>query len=184
MRAIKTSPNRVLNIFLLICLLGCAIACKKDSAQGPPHGRFRFTYNETHYDLSYKDGTAEWGIENSGIFIYRPDIFNGSVHFPYDSCAFLDPGINALFVQRTAYCDLSTNSLPIDSVKVYLYQSGSVNISYKNCSFKSEYDPFTGTNYSYNVCDANGAFNLVLKNKENKTITITNGTLELHRIVQ
>ena len=166
-------------------MLGCITACKKDSAQGPPQGRLRFTYNGNQYDLSYiLNGTAEWGIEKSGIFINRPDIFNGSVHFPNDNCAFLDPAINALYVQMDMNCQLSSFGLPIDSVKVYLYQSGSVNIAYKNCSVKSGHDPVTGTKSSYNVCDANGSFNLVLKNKKNKTITITNGTLELYRIAQ
>ncbi len=161
-------------------ILVLTTACKKTHSKSPADGKFSFTYNGTEYVLPYKEGTAEWGIENSGIFINRPDLFKGIIHFPYANCAYLDPNANGLYVQLAASCQLTALGMPIDSIAVYLYQTGLVNISYKNCSHKSEYDPYSGRTLSYDVCDADGTFNLILKNKENKTITITEGKLEAY----
>ena len=152
-------------------------ACKKDS-KSFVDSKFSFTYNGTQYVLPYKEGDAEWGIENSGIFIYRPDIFNGVIHFPYAKCAYLDPITNGLYLGLETNCQLTASGMPIDSVAVYLYDSGFVNIVYTNCSWETKYDPFTGNSIPYEVCDANGTFSLLLRNKENKTISITDGKFE------
>lgn len=90
---------------------------------------------------------------------------------------YLEPGIGD--VQISGNCQLSSFGFPIDSVAVYLYESGSFNILYKNCYEKSEYDPFSSSTIKYSVCDADGTFNLTLKNKENKIINITDGTFEM-----
>lgn len=152
-------------------------ACKKTAVSHSPYdSKFSFTYNGTHYVLPYKDGTAEWAILDNGISINRPDIFNGIIYFPYAGCAYFEP--TGTSIQSNSNCQLSALGFPIDSVAVYLYQSGSVNISYSNCQHHSEYDVVTGTTVEYDVCDANGSFDLVLKNKEGKTITITDGELQ------
>lgn len=182
MRIYKITSTLVCYILLLYTSVHTA-ACKKDSSShsnSPADGKFSFTYNGTQYVLLYKEGTAEWGIENSGIFINRPDLFNGIIHFPYANCAYLDPNTSGAPVQVAPNCHLTASGMPIDSVAVYLYQSGLVNIAYKNCSHKSEYDPYTGSAVSYDVCDADGTFNLILKNKENKMISITDGKLEAY----
>jgi hypothetical protein len=184
MRTYKITSTLVFYLLLLYVLV-LTTACKKTSASdsnSPANSKFSFIYNGTQYVLPYKEGTAEWGIENSGIFINRPDLFNGIIHFPYANCAYLDPNTNGLSVQLAANCQLTASGMPIDSVAVYLYQSGLVNISYRNCSHKSEYDPYTGSTVSYDVCDANGTFDLILKNKENKTISINDGKFEVYRL--
>ena len=133
---------------------------------------FKFTYNGTQYVLPLKQGTAEWAILDAGIYINRPDLFNGIIYFPHSNCAYLEP--QGQSVQMTGNCVLSSSGFPIDSVAVYIYQSGSVNLSYTNCVNKTEYDPYSGQTVTYQVCDVNGTFELTLRNKENKTISITN----------
>jgi hypothetical protein len=165
-------------IFINILLF--TSACKKTASKSSADSNFSFTYNGIHYVLPFKEGYAEWSFKNSGILINRPDLFKGIIYFPYANCAYLEPN-NTLIIQSATNCELTDISgLSIDSVSVYLYQSGSVNISYKNCSRKSQYDPYSGSTISYDVCDADGTFDLTLKNKENKTITITEGRLEAY----
>ncbi|MEP7144103.1 MAG: hypothetical protein ABI707_14570 [Ferruginibacter sp.] len=178
----KKSIASTISFFYLLLLayafLGLT-ACKKTSAAETTHspfdGKLSFTYNGTQYVLPFKEGVTEWFIMNGGIYIYRPDIFNGTIYYPYTNCAYLE---NGLSVQLAANCQLSSSGSPIDSVSVYIYQSGSMNISYKNCYHKSVYDIVTGNTDSYDVCDADGTFNLILKNKENKTINITDGSIQ------
>lgn len=167
---------------LLLYTLVSTTACKKTDSKLPADGKFSFSYNGTQYVLPYREGTAEWGITSgTGIFIYRPDLFNGTIYFPYTNCAYLEPG-HMLTLQLAANCQLTeAGGTPIDSVAVYLYQSGTVNVSYRNCSSISEYDVYTGSTIHYQVCDADGAFDLILKNKNNSTITITNGKFEVYR---
>jgi len=155
------------------------LACKKSSSDTkhfPTDSRFRFTYNGIKYELPVNEGTTEWAI-NNGIYIYRPDLFGGAIHFPFSNCAYLDPDLDII---AHGNCDLTKNGAPIDSALVYLYQSGSFNISYTNCYQKSEYDIVTGTTIVYDVCDATGTFNLTLKNSEGKTIVITDGSFEAY----
>jgi hypothetical protein len=162
---------------LLLYIPVLMTACKKDT-KSPAESKFSFTYNGTQYVLPYKEGVAEWGIENSGIFINRPDLFNGVIHFPYANCAYLDPVTNGVSLELETNCQLTASGMPIDSVAVYVYNSGLVNIVYTNCSWKTKYDLFTGNTIQYEVCDAIGTFSLLLRNKENKTISITEGKLE------
>ena len=186
MKGCRTSPPFIFCLLLLASLISGITACKKSSSsssKSPYDGKLSFTYNGTPHTLPFRDGVAEWGIEGSGIFINRPDLFNGIIHFPSPNCAYLDPNTNGSSLFLASGCQLTSGSgTAIDSVAVYLYQSGSATLTYKNCTQKSEYEPFTGRTVSYDICDANGTFNLVLKNKENKTITITNGVLEMYSL--
>ena len=59
-------------------------------------------------------------------------------------------------------------------------ESGHYQISYRNCYLKSEFSAGTGSTIQYEVCDADGTFELTLKNKENKTIIISDGTFEMY----
>ena len=168
-------------LFFLFVLSGLT-ACKKsstDNTHSPFDSKFSFTYNGTHYVLPFKQGTAEWGV-SPGIYINRPDIFNGTIHFPYANCAYLDPQTYGLPISAGANCELSASGFPIDSVAVYLYHGGSYNISYKNCYKKKEFSIISGNTIEFQICDANGTFDLTLKNKENKTIVITGGTFEMY----
>lgn len=170
--------------FFSTWLIIMVVGCKKSSipSKTPDDSKFSFTYKGSQYTLPYRSGIAEWGIEGSvGIFINRPDLFNGIIHFPSPNCAYLVPRDNGGHLDLTGNCQLiNTSGAPLDSIAVYLYQSGTANVSYKNCRPKTQYDPITGTYFTFDVCDANGTFDLVLKNKENKTIEITNGTFEMY----
>jgi len=177
MRTYSTTSTLIFSI-LSLYLLVSTTACEKTSDNPPAKGKLSFTYNGTQYNLPYDE--KGWGIFNSGILIMRRDIFNGDLYFPNNNCAYLDPTRG---VQMAANCQLAmSQGLPIDSVIVYWYQSGSVNITYKNCVYKSGYDPGPGGagRVTYEVCDVDGRFDLILKNKEDKTIIITEGKLELY----
>ena len=156
-------------------------ACKKDADQKNRtayDSKFSFSFKGHDYALPLKEGTAEWGIMEAGIFINRPDIFNGFVYFPNSNCAYLEPVGSS--VQRDANCILTQYGSQIDSSAVYIYSSGTVFVGYSNCSSHSEYDPYSGSTIQYDVCDAKGTFELVLKNNNNDSIAITDGKLELY----
>ncbi len=181
MKKDKTPTISIFYLHLFVCVFVGVIACKKNATQkhSPFDSKFSFSYNGNKYILPFKEGNSEWTATN-GIYINRPDIFNGTIHYPYTNCAYFAPQANGLYVQVNTNCQLSVSGFPIDSLMVYLYQSGSYNITYRNCYKKKEYDIFTSSTILYDVCDADGTFNLTLKNKENKTITITDGTFQVY----
>ncbi len=176
--------NKILRniILFLIPVLFIIPSCKKNDSTSQADSEFKFTYNGTQYVLSWEAGTgyAEWGIINSGIFINRPDLFNGTIKFPKSNCAYLEP--QGQSVEMTGNCELSSSGFTIDSVAVYIYNSGTVDLDYTNCSSKSGYDPYTGEYYRSEICDVNGTFELTLKNKESKMITITNGSIRMYKV--
>ena len=111
-----------------------------------------------------------------------PSVFGGQIDFIRAGCAYLAP-LNKVVYVNDPNCQLSIkddygNFQPIDSVQTYIYQSGSLNISFSNCQPKSGTDFATGLPYSYNVCRASGTFDLTLINKDNQTIKITNGVVD------
>jgi hypothetical protein len=156
-------------------------ACKKDADQTDKtayDSKFSFNYKGNRYVLPLKQGTAEWGIMEAGIFINRPDIFQGVVYFPSSNCAYFEPTGSS--VQRGANCELTQFGSPIDSSAVYIYSAGTVFVGYENCTNHSEYDPYSGSTIQYEVCDAQGTFSLTLRNTNNDSIVITDGKLELY----
>jgi hypothetical protein len=158
-----------------------SFACKKDAGKkgkSAYDSKFSFSYKGNHYELPLKEGTAEWGVLESGIFINRPDIFHGVIYFLNSNCAYLEPIGSS--VGRGANCVLTQFGLPNDSSAVYIYSSGSVFVSKSNCQSHSEYDPYSGSTIQYDVCDGQGAFSLTLKNNDNHSIVITDGKLELY----
>jgi hypothetical protein len=127
-------------------------------------------------------GANEWFADRTGLFIGRPDLFGGNISFEPDNCAYLDPYGNE--IQRFSPCQLSRNSQPIDSVAVFIYESGSLKINTTNCKTTSETDFFTGNTIYTSVCDITGSFNLTLKNKEDSLIVITDGVFARYRVSQ
>ncbi len=131
--------------------------------------------------LLFKEGTAEWTVNSSGFGIFRNDIFGGIVRYLDSNCAYFEPGEARLVgLQTGGFCRLTAGGAPLDSIAVYLYQSGSYKITYKNCYTKTEYSYLGGPPIVYDVCDADGSFELTLENQENKTIRITEGTFETY----
>jgi hypothetical protein len=110
-----------------------------------------------------------------------PSVFGGQIDFIRAGCAYLAPENKIVYV-NDPNCQLSIkddygNFQSIDSVQTYIYQSGSLNISFTDCGTKSGTDFATGLPYSYQVCNAVGTFDLTLVNKNSKTIKITNGVV-------
>jgi len=115
-----------------------------------------------------------------GVLISRPDIFGGTIYFREPGCAYLEPtGTN--FSLASPGCQLISGG-PIDSTKVYFYQSGTVNISKSDCEHKREPDLVFGGFLEHDECTLSGDFSLTLVNKNNATIKITNGVLRFTHV--
>ena len=169
-------------IFLL-----STISCKKDAAPGgrsTQKSSLNFNYNGKQYNLTYtNDGAQDWGASPNDIYINRPDIFGGIIRLVSPNCGYMEPYESAVY--SNANCELTnTSGMPIDSVVVYTYESGAIELTYSNCETKHGYDIITGTNYTYEICDGNGTFRLNLKNKEEKHITITNGIIKIYNHIK
>jgi hypothetical protein len=184
MKRYTALPLSILYLLVFLSIVCGSIACKKNSPQrhSPFDGKFSFRYNGTNYTLPFKEGTTEWSV-TPGIYINRADIFNGIIHFPTSSCAYMDTGTSGENVTDIGNCHLTQISgAPIDSAVVYLYLNGFFNINYYNCESHSEYDVFTGRTINYDVCDANGTFELTLKNKDDNIIRITEGSFQQYNL--
>lgn len=168
-----------------IIAFSCLIGCKKNlqRSNSPFESKFSFSYKGVKYILPYREGTATEWTASEGIMISLPDIFNGVIHYPYENCAWLAPA-DMIIGTMIGNCRLSYNGGEIDSVSVFTYKSGHYEINYKNCIEEIAYDPYSDTRYSYSVCDADGTFELTLKNKEGKEVIITEGEFELYSFVR
>src|SRR5258708_37431470 len=116
------------------------------------------------------------------IGITRIDIFTAPIYYKKPNCAYYatdNTGVNV-----TGNCQLTNFSgSPIDSAAVYIYQSGSLNVSYSNCNAVKLID-LSGNHVTLTYCDMEGSFDLVLKNNENKLITITDGKFVQYHMVR
>ena len=175
--------NRRLFYLLLFTSIFEVSGCKKHAnEESPKNSSFSFTYKGNRHVLPLQEGVTEWSV-NPGLYIYLPDLFNGTIYFPRPGCAYLDPatdGTASVRVVSSTTCELQQNGGPIDSIAVYIFQSGMYNINWENCNQHQEYDPFTGQTVTYDVCDANGTFNLTLKNKNGETIEISDGQFRVY----
>lgn len=175
--------KKLIQIIIPSLLLISTMSCKKDAATGDrstQKSSLDFNYNGKQYYLTYtNDGAQDWGASTNDIYINRPDIFGGIIRLVSPNCGYMEPYEGAVY--SNANCELTnTSGMPIDSVVVYTYQSGSIELTYSNCETKHGYDIITGTNYTYKICDGNGTFSLNLKNKEDKLIKITNGIIKIY----
>jgi hypothetical protein len=169
-----------------VSLLGLFCSCKKDNTDRSEQRKdqFSFVYNGATYNFSISNNVANAGVSKrsdhtASMIIDMPAIFGGRIYFTQPTCAYLEPG-NTIIYDNYPTCQLSIKNSygdpePIDSALVYIYQSGSLNISFSNCVMKTETDIYTGDTNQYEVCLASGTFDLVLINKNNNTIKITNG---------
>ena len=183
---------KYLPILTAIFLTYFFIGCKKDNGDVSPEiDEFSFYYNGQKFNYSITANVANAGVAkgadgNPDIHIYMTDVFNGTIRFLNTGCAFLEPPFNTVSVGQG--CILSSvdslgNSIPIDSIKVFIYQSGTSNVSFTNCVRKSGFDIITGLNYQYDDCAASGTFDLTLSNKNDSTIKITNGIVKFHHVI-
>ena len=175
----------IIAIFFTYFFAGCK---KNDSKADAPVDEFSFTYNGTKYNYSITGNVSNAGVGKGidgtpYIIIDMADVFGGRIHYEKTGCAYLEPEFTS-GISLSPGCQLSSgNTDPIDSVKVFLYQSGSLNVSFSNCITKSGVDPFTGLNYQYNEYAALGTFDLTLVNKNNETIKVTNGIVKFHHVI-
>lgn len=167
----------VMGIIIFFSLSGC----KKTNADHSAHDNtFSFNYNGRQYTLTPLNN--EYTVDSTGIGITRLDIFNAMIFFQKPSCAYYATDNSLVYVADK--CQMTNGSgLPIDSAVVYIYQSGSLNVTYSNCSSVSLID-LSGNHVTAEYCDMEGSFDLVLKNNENKLITISDGHFIQYQILR
>ena len=155
--------------------------CKKSSVEHKASDNtFSFSYNGSQYSLApLKD---EYKVDSMTIWIARFDIFTATINYIKPNCAYY--ATNNTVVNVNGNCQLTNGTgLPIDSVVVYIYQSGSINVSYSNCNAQKLID-LSGNHVTSTTCDMEGSFELVLKNNENKLITISDGKFVQYHILR
>lgn len=157
------------------------VSCKKESGTALKSG-MSFNYNGKQYLLTNDvQGVQNWGAGDIGIYIDRPDLFNGRINYFRAGCAYLDAIGTAVY--SSGNCELTySDGSPVDSNTVYVYKSGSINLTYSNCFTKSGYDIVTDSNYTYQVCDLSGIFDLVLATKNNQAISLTEGVVNIYSL--
>jgi hypothetical protein len=167
----------------VICIIFTLPGCKKNSTDFPAvteQLEFSFTYNgQTYSGMNYCALPMDGGSRLEGIIIInKEDIFGGKIYYysnafsslnPFNNCAFLQP-TGTLIAKNLPGCLLTnSNGSPIDSSRVFIYNSGAINTTYSNC--KHKIDPFV--NIGYDECTVTGSFSLVIGNNSGQTKNIT-----------
>ena len=176
---------------LLVSLVFMLVACsKEDTPTIAEMDTFSWAYNGRSYHLIVKNNIANAGalIDRNrvpAISFDMVDELGGAIYFK-KACAYLAP--LGSIIHENDGCGLTERDdtgtiIPIDSTKVYLYQSGSFNISVSNCTKKTAVDVLTGQSYQYDDCSVSGTFDLTVVNKEDATIKITDGIVILNHVV-
>jgi len=157
---------------ILFILFICNSSCKK-TGNAAIVNQFTYEFKGKIYDCS--DGNCGFftdGTNITGISIYRYDLWGGNIIFKYRYCSYLDPGL----IKLNPGCMLTNfDGTAIDSSKVYLYQSGTLNSTSSNCTTKTISDIYTGLSKTVSICDIQGNFSLTLVNNLGDKIEITNG---------
>ncbi len=176
---------------LFISLVFILVACSKDETPTIYEiDTFSWAYNGRSYNLVYKDNTSNAGARINmnripAISFDMVDELGGSIYFE-KACAYLEPLGSIIYENEGCVLtekDGTGNIIPIDSTKVYIYQSGFFNISISNCTKKTAVDLLTGDSYQYDDCTVSGTFDLTLVNKEDATIKITDGIVILNHVL-
>jgi len=173
--------KNLISILTTTVVILLANACTKQTETIlEPDSEFSFTYNGNDYPYKSKYsgsvGVSRQGIRS--IYIHRADVFGGDIYFNMNNCAYMAPELSNVY--RDPACNLTSHIngqiLPIDSSKVFTYQSGSLNLTISECKTYPNKYSISGPS-SYSVCKASGTFNLTLVNKGGETIEITNGII-------
>jgi hypothetical protein len=176
---------------LLVALTFILVGCSKDEyAKTSETDSFSWTYNGRIYTYSIKDNVANAGAKKGingsvSIMLDMSETLGGTIYFEKD-CAYLEPlGSTVLMEQGCVLTerDGAGYVIPIDSTKVFIYQDGAFNVSFSNCVTKTSVDFFTGESSQYNDCAASGSFSLTLVNKNNVSIVISDGKVNLHHVL-
>jgi len=166
--------NKYLSIVITVAALLFSNACSKQEDE--LHGEFSFTYNGKEYQNSPSNLDDDgFEVSNEGIrhiYFYMPDVFGGEIYFDTHNCAYLIP--QGTIVTKGENCNLSSfvngQIVPIDSSKVFTFQSGTLKLFISDCKTHS-----LGSGLDWSTCRASGTFDLTLANNLNETIEITNG---------
>lgn len=184
---------KTLKILFIISFVFLFAECSDDTKKVEPvEDEFSFTYNSQNYNYSITGNVANAGVSKeadgtASLMIDMVNVFGGQIYFKKTDCAYLVPEFTTLNFNTEGCIPPSENNsngnvVPIDE-KVFVYQSGSLNVSFSNCVTKSKVDFVTGINFQQTDCAAIGTFDLTLINKNNSTIKITNGIVKFHHVI-
>jgi hypothetical protein len=166
-------------LFIIFSLL--FTACSKNKDDNKVERYVRFTYNGQQYEANWPGSYVstqfilpEFIFANfSGLYISRPDIFNGDIVVMASQanglqCAYLRPtGTNV-----TGMCNsLIDNGNPIDPLRTFWLESGTIGFNYSQCENLTNV-----TVQGQQLCTVTGTFSFTLTNKNNQKIIITNGS--------
>lgn len=168
--------KKLLSLSVTLAAILLLNACSK---QDEIHGEFSFSYSGEEYHNTPSNLDDEgFEVSDDGknhITIDMPDVFGAEIYFDVSHCAYLN--LSSVYVTLEENCKLTAfangQTGPIDSSKVFIYQSGSLQLSISDCKNHS-----LGSGYDWTTCRASGSFDLTLMNKDNETIEITNGTFK------
>ncbi len=177
---------------MFVSLALILVSCSKDENPNIPEtDKFSWTYNGLTYNyLISNDHTVNAGAGkgqngNASIIFDMSEALGGTIYFE-KGCAYLEPLGSSISQNQGCLLtdkDDAGHIIPIDSTKVFIYQSGSFNINFSNCTKKTGVDFVTGISYQYDVCAVSGSFDLTLVNKDNTTIKISDGIVDLHHVI-
>ncbi|MEP6700008.1 MAG: hypothetical protein ABJA85_01780 [Bacteroidota bacterium] len=173
---LKLSSTTIFTIILLT-------SCKKYSLSVSYETKIGFIYNGQQYertspsriqtDVIVVQGTPLF-VNFYGLSIEDQNLFGGSINIISPNpgpiqCAYFRPaGMSVSSFGPN--CILTNGGNPIDSLQVYWYESGSLSFSYSDCR------DLTGTTVpGQRDCGITGNFDLMLTNKNNQKIKLTNG---------
>lgn len=161
-------------IFFLLQLTNC----NKHSTDTPPAAEqpeFSFTYNgQTYSGMNYCAVMLDGGSRLEGVHILKEDILGGKIiYYTQPGCAYLQP-TGTLISPNMPGCLLTNyGGSIIDSSRVFIYRSGSINLSYSNCVHKKYPNIIFGGFFEYDECTVTGDFSLLLGNNSGQTKSIT-----------
>ena len=175
--------KNLLAILTVLSALLLSNACSKESELMPDPGEFNFTYNGKDYHMTPYNLNVEVSSKGKNrINIHLPGVFGGEIYFDVNGCAYMAPELTTIYTDL--HCNLTSKvdgiNVPIDSSKVFIYQSGSLNLTISDCSTNTSENPHPdgGSSSTVTSCRASGTFDLTLVNKNNETIEITNGVIK------
>ncbi|MEO6613595.1 MAG: hypothetical protein ABIT05_12460 [Chitinophagaceae bacterium] len=157
--------------------------CKKFIDNTSYETKINFTYNGQQQSRGSTIFSNIIIVQNEFLFVNfaglgikdQNNLFGGDIYITATNpgtiiCAYLQPTGSSVSTTG-ANCQLQSGGNPIDSVAVYWYESGSLNFSYSDCK------DLTGAIVpGQKDCAINGTFDLVLTNKNNQKMRLTNGS--------